>query len=255
MIHSVFHLEHPSITIVVRNQADIEAQPQFDYHPPSVSVSPFYSDPLTVRRLQVLELVQSLSPERYEPTAVEILVHADVYCTYQILRQALIARRDIDLFSRLWTVAVDRHGEKALQLGRSALEAARQGALISLRESMTDADQRYMVALLLNVPDRSHVLRLVSERYSDQKPEDRITGAVLALAEADWRLLGCPVDDHMIEIVRRLIGGGRKSEIERVLLASAEGISPHQFEARWSALLKTPLLNKIAAAASDGFAA
>ena len=51
-IHSLFHLDTPSITVVVRSQHDPGTGPQFNYLPPHIAMDPVFSDTLTMRRKQ-----------------------------------------------------------------------------------------------------------------------------------------------------------------------------------------------------------
>src|ERR1700722_19855676 len=43
-IHSLFHLDSPSITVVVRTQHDPGTGPQFNYLPPHIAIDPYHSD-------------------------------------------------------------------------------------------------------------------------------------------------------------------------------------------------------------------
>src|SRR5688572_29817192 len=52
-IHSLFHLDSPSVTVVVRTQHDPGTGPQFNYLPPHVAVDPLHGDLLTMRRTQL----------------------------------------------------------------------------------------------------------------------------------------------------------------------------------------------------------
>ena len=45
LAHNLFHLDHPSATLVVRTYSEPAAQPQFTSHPPHVAIDPFFQDP------------------------------------------------------------------------------------------------------------------------------------------------------------------------------------------------------------------
>ena len=57
-VHSLFHLDTPSATVVVRTHTDPGTGPQFTYLPPHLAVDPFHHDALTQRRKQVLDLLE-----------------------------------------------------------------------------------------------------------------------------------------------------------------------------------------------------
>ena len=57
-IHSLFHLDSPSVTVVVRTQHDPGTGPQFNYLPPHIAMDPMHSDTLTMRRKQLLDVME-----------------------------------------------------------------------------------------------------------------------------------------------------------------------------------------------------
>ena len=56
-IHSLFHLETPSVSVVIRTHSDPDCGPQFTYLPPHLAVDPVHHDGLTLRRKQLLDLL------------------------------------------------------------------------------------------------------------------------------------------------------------------------------------------------------
>jgi len=72
-IHSLFHLDTPSITVVVRTQHDPGTGPQFNYLPPHVAYDPVFSDPLTLRRRQVLDLLEQAEDPAYVDLVLEMV--------------------------------------------------------------------------------------------------------------------------------------------------------------------------------------
>ena len=57
-IHSLFHLETPSVTVVLRTHSDPGTGPQFTYLPPHVALDPVHHDALTMRRKQLLDVLE-----------------------------------------------------------------------------------------------------------------------------------------------------------------------------------------------------
>src|SRR3954449_11680736 len=64
-IHSLFHLDSPSVTVVVRTQHDPGTGPQFNYLPPHIAIDPHFSDKLTMRRKQLLDVLQQADDAGY----------------------------------------------------------------------------------------------------------------------------------------------------------------------------------------------
>ncbi|MBG7608496.1 MAG: hypothetical protein IZT59_10770, partial [Verrucomicrobia bacterium] len=55
-IHSLFHLDTPSVTVVIRTHHDPGTGPQYNYLPPHIAINPLHVDDLTMRRKQLLDV-------------------------------------------------------------------------------------------------------------------------------------------------------------------------------------------------------
>ena len=87
LIHSVFHLERPSVTIVVRTARDVENQPQYSYCKPHVAYDPFYQDPSSVRRLQLLDTLLETRYSQVGKVACRMIREADIFTAYEKQRR------------------------------------------------------------------------------------------------------------------------------------------------------------------------
>src|SRR5467141_638931 len=72
LIHSTFHLDRPSLTVVVRTIGEANQQPQYSYLPPTIAYDPFNIVPSVQRRTQLLRMLL-ISGKRAE--YVEIMRH------------------------------------------------------------------------------------------------------------------------------------------------------------------------------------
>src|SRR5437763_9800560 len=77
-IHSLFHLDTPSVTVVVRTQHDPGTGPQFNYLPPHIAIDPHFSDKLTMRRKQVLDVLEQLEDTSVGDASVGDAGYADL---------------------------------------------------------------------------------------------------------------------------------------------------------------------------------
>jgi hypothetical protein len=87
LIHSVFHLERPSLTIVIRTARDVENQPQYAYCKPHVAYDPFYQDPCSVRRLQLLDTLLETRYPQVGAVACHMIRESDLFTAYEVLRR------------------------------------------------------------------------------------------------------------------------------------------------------------------------
>jgi hypothetical protein len=69
LIHSLFHLEQPSVSIVVRTGQAPNRPIQFSYEQPGLAYDPFHRDPLTIKRIQSLEMLHVMGDPRYDAIA------------------------------------------------------------------------------------------------------------------------------------------------------------------------------------------
>src|SRR3954468_18932304 len=64
-IHSLFHLDSPSVTVVVRTQHDPGTGPQLTYLPPHLAIDPHFGDALMLRRKQLLDVLDQAEDAGY----------------------------------------------------------------------------------------------------------------------------------------------------------------------------------------------
>src|SRR5580765_6390099 len=72
-IHSLFHLDSPSVTVVVRTQHDPGTGPQFNYLPPHIAFDPHFSDTLMLRREQLLDVLEQAEDSGYAELVKEMI--------------------------------------------------------------------------------------------------------------------------------------------------------------------------------------
>jgi len=182
-IHSLFHLETPSVTVVVRTHSDPGTGPQFTYLPPHVAVDPFFADALTTRRLQLLDVLDRTGAADYAEVVRGMVAALDYERGFFTLQNCLGALRERGEWEKTWNVFAEKHGELAAYAEPTLEEIAWRDRLVSLRSSIEDADHRFFLALLLNVPRTPEILRLVAERFPGD-PVATVLGWVEELSES-----------------------------------------------------------------------
>jgi len=74
---------------------------------------------------------------------------------------------------------------------------------------------RFFLALLLNLPDRDSIYRVIRQRFADADPEDRVVGWVSALSAQGK--IGIEFDALALKILRYLLRGLPLASIRRDL--------------------------------------
>jgi len=180
-IHSLFHLERPSATITVRTNVP-GAGVQFSYLRPFLAYDPFFTDVSLKRKLQTVKLLLAMKHPEVDRFVEDLIDSSDFQTTYAVLEQAFefLCHRELeemmgvtrsqDRFTALLNRARFRQGELVDLLLPVFEEAWREKEISRRRAKIKREDHRFILALLLNVPDRATVLRLVKEKFPDRDP-------------------------------------------------------------------------------------
>jgi hypothetical protein len=200
-IHSLFHLETPSITVVVRTQSDPGTGPQFTYLPPHIAVDPFFQDALTNRRKQLLDVLETVGDPGYGGMVAEMLEESDFERGFFVLQNCVVALRSSGEWDPVWEVFAARHGELAELALPTFDEILRRDALVALRASVPEPEHRFFLALLLNVPDAARILSMVGERFPGP-PKATIGRWVREMNEAEVE------DSGLVALALRGVGLG-----------------------------------------------
>lgn len=200
-IHALFHLEHPSITLVVRTIDDPDHAPQFSYLPPGVAFDPFYG--VHSRRFEILGALSEVSADAYRDATLRWFDETDLFGALLLMRTAHkhLAKQPA-LFEELLAALGAVFGDAGSQVAAALREEARTRAVNALRHSVKDADDRFLLALLLNVPNRAEIFRLVRQHLSladDASVEDELARWLSRLSRE--AKLGFRLDDTQTDVL------------------------------------------------------
>ena len=164
-LHSLFHLDTPSVTVVLRTQTDPGSSPQFTYLPPVVAVDPLLNDPLTVRRKQLLDILEHVGDPSYTQIVLEMLARLDFERGFFTLQNCVEALRADGAWEEALSVFSGKHGALAEGIELTIDEIVRRDRLVSYRGAVGDPEHRFFLALLLNVPTLDRILSMVASRF------------------------------------------------------------------------------------------
>jgi len=179
-IHSLFHLEHPSVSLVVRTHADNRFPIQLRYYPPGLAIWDQRREPAQVRSRQFAKAMLGLGAAEAEAAFSAVLPGMPACDAFWVLEEA---RRGASLALALKLLERCRsalHPTVAKAFDDALTEVDRRAAIRNKREHVRDPALRYFLAILLNAQKRSDVLTLAAA-YA---PERNAIESVLAwLAE------------------------------------------------------------------------
>jgi hypothetical protein len=169
-IHSLFHLDSPSVTVVVRTQHDPGTGPQFNYMPPHMAVDPDFNDRLMTRRNQLLDVLEQAGNTEYGELVMEMIADLDFERGFSVLHHCMGYLQQLDQWEPVLHAFEKKHGAIAAGVAATLDEDVRRSVIKSLRSAIIEPEHRFFLALLMNAPSRADLLALVARRFPRQSP-------------------------------------------------------------------------------------
>lgn len=193
-IHSLFHLERPSVTITVRTRHAPLDQVQYRYLKPCLAVDDQCEDEALVRKVQTVSLLLVLDHPDADALINALVAESDFQTAFLVLSEAFghLGRNPVeslfgltrsrDRFDAMLGQAAARHGALARRLPAVFAERQREAEIIRRRKMVDGPQHRFLLALLLNVQDREKLIALVAQRFPEGDPVDRLLAWVEEIA-------------------------------------------------------------------------
>jgi hypothetical protein len=148
-IHSLVHLEPPSVSLVVRTPRTMAGGPQYNYLLPGLAVDPFHKPEPLETQLELLRAILTTDPQRFESLATRLIRTRDLWTAFKIADLASNSS-DETLFDNLAAVIAERApdlGDALLATHNVSLE---HRELIWLFKQVGGRKVRYLLAALLS---------------------------------------------------------------------------------------------------------
>lgn len=193
-IHSLFHLDRPSATITIRTESTPSAATQYDYRKPHFASDPFYRNPRMLKQLQTVSLLLAMKHKDADSFIGDLVSSSDFQTTYFVLAETyrylrsskLEALFDLstsrDRFDAILKRARGAHGALTNLVPPVLEEEERQRNIITRRNAITGEEHRFLLALLLNVPDKQRIITLIRSRFPERDPVKTVLDWVNELA-------------------------------------------------------------------------
>jgi hypothetical protein len=193
-IHSLFHLERPSVTITIRTYKAPNFARQYSYLKPYFAINKFFSDVALIKRVQTVGLLFRTKHTEADKFIGDLVASSDFQTVFEVMKEAFDflchreleeivgVRRSRDRFAVLLERARGKHGELVDLLEPVFEEEWRQAEIIRRRAEVKNEDHRFLLALILNVPKKTRMLELVRERFPNSDPIDLVGDWIAALS-------------------------------------------------------------------------
>ena len=172
LIHSLYHLDYPSLTLVVRTHGHLKHQPQYTYYRPCFAINQFQleKDDLVVMYAKLLHVANQIDRDSVMGVWLDNIAQFDFPRLAYLFFGNLGYFQDAADQQAFLDKARLTHGDLIDSLQEAAEFKKKLGHISQSRTLLTDPDLRYFLALLMNAKDRAALLDMVAVRYLDQDP-------------------------------------------------------------------------------------
>jgi hypothetical protein len=184
LIHSLFHLDRPSVSVVVRTYGGANAEPQYTYSRAGVAFDPFTRSESTTKQIQTLDLLRSIDHPEYESVARATIAGADAFAAFHLLvhlGQHLSGER----FSAFLADLPRTRDDLLERIRLHVNEVDRCAFLVARRRLVKEPEPRFLLALLLNLRSRTRILDVVREAIPGEDPVDVVIRWLRQLSKLD----------------------------------------------------------------------
>ena len=136
-IHTTFHLDLPTISVVVRTTNEADQMPQYSYLPPAIAYNPEDNIAVLKRREQVLAMLVSAGRlTDYHARLRSILNGCDTFSAFRYLLQASALIKENEPLRELVREATAWHPKLLQYLTPSLEHGRRQQEILRLRDKI-----------------------------------------------------------------------------------------------------------------------
>ncbi len=204
LIHQLFHLDLPSVTIVVRTYGERRHLPQYSYLLPGLAIDREDGDELRRRRLIFLDGMARGQIDGLQKYACRLIASCDLETLFYMFSTLSSQKVDQDLLEDLYGIARERHGD-IVDLFRSVCDGERRTRVVTaLRSKIHDPEARFLLALLMLMPDRDAILETIRLQFPDVEPLAAIETWVAGMS---GKTIGFEFNDENRLIFRSLVEG------------------------------------------------
>jgi hypothetical protein len=216
-IHGLFHLDRPSVTIVVRTYGEPVGEPQFTYLRPGIGFDPFYRDDTVERRFESIVTLADLDAGAGVAAACQLVEGEDIWVGFLMAMRWFHSVERSKGLDRILDAFARRHGSAAKDLVGSFPYQHRTFTIASRRRLVHDPEHRLFLALLLNLPDRAAIDTVLATRYPGEDPGELLARWVAELASPEQRgISGIALGTDALASVTEALRAGRTGALGSV---------------------------------------
>jgi hypothetical protein len=213
MSHSLFHLERPSVTVVIRTRQVPGAAPQYTYLQPCLALDPFDEPEHLLRQKQGFTMLADVGHPDREALLARAYRDAEPAAFVQLALATANSFPDEVHRRAALEAARTRQGTLVDALLTVLTEQERQRRIIQLRAQLRAPEHRFLLALLLHFDTAAPIAALVQAYRPGRPPEDTILDWLAELTALpdprgpSRKVFDFTLDETMLDVARAALGG------------------------------------------------
>lgn len=238
-IQSAFHLERPTVPILVRTRAPVAVDRRFTFgRTTGLGWDPAHHPRVLAKRLQLLRTLGNACHPRTSEWLVAMLNGSDLFATFRLALQFGLQFPDMSGALRHYAGNLGADHQEVVNMAlERAHEQGREEALRQLIQKVHVREHRLLLGLVLNVGRLDRILEIVQHEFSSDDPAALVARWATELTQgeyADCSPLGASLGVAGIELIQRMLDGHPDQAGENALEQphGAEASGPHPLRPR-----------------------
>jgi hypothetical protein len=166
--HGLFHLDYPSVSVVIRTLISTTQRPQYCFLRPYLALDPEHRCGNDSIKLGTLQMLAKTRWSQFRAELPVIFTGETDWFKLNLFRWFLNFRGD-EALQLLQASGVQRD-IRTLRILASALEERRIQRILAIRQAIRSPDHRRLLAFLSNSGDRNTLLSLVGMQFPGKEP-------------------------------------------------------------------------------------
>lgn len=206
-IHATYHLDRPTITVVIRTNSEKNYLPQYSYLEPFIAYNAVHGNAGVRRRLQLLQMLSSTGCDKELLDAIKFLLDdVNHHYAFIYLLEAYKLIRDETRRNLLLSWAGSKHGRLAESFRLVLDTQERRDKIHQIAEKIGQGELQFFAALLRNIPQSGEILKVVRDRFPQEDPLTMIAKWTAELSRYDLSDFGLSAPP-LTKPIRELLGG------------------------------------------------
>jgi hypothetical protein len=213
-IHVLFHLERPTLTIVVRNDTCDLPRPQYRYQRPGLGWDGLWTDRSWVRRVQSVDSLAGFDPAAGWEVLRDLVHGGPLWEAFCLVTHWTTLHGWNEQSADLAQLLSARSAELGHVLPAALSEEAKIRNILVRRSMLHELHQRVFLALLANLPDPRDTAAVVQQLYPARSPGDLLLEWTEELSSPSLRgVSGLSFSTELLAQLRAQGTGGHEGEI------------------------------------------